>query len=216
MRARLILAGLCLVGTAVAQHEHHGHSGMTLDASGMVMSQNPDRLPAGCDAVAGEIRFEVEGGAEFAQARPGNMFGYSQHHFEAAPCSRITVTFHNRDAVRHHWMVHGLPRTLHPGGMFHLEAAGGASQTGTFIAPAENATYLVHCDVAQHMEKGMKGQLVVGAGGDALWAVPGNSAPFLRADYLPWWAAWVMVAALLAAFVAARAWLRRWPGPNRS
>ena len=53
-------------------------------------------------------------------------------------------------------MVHGLPRYLYPGGMFHLEANGGDSQTGTFIVPSDARTYLVHCDLPQHMEKGMK------------------------------------------------------------
>lgn len=197
----LICAVACQL--AVAQ-DHSHHAGMQMGASGMVMNENHDRLPRGCPQVSVDVAFEVEAGVEHATNHPGQAFGYSHHRFQAAPCSRITVTFSNRDEVRHQWMVHGLPRYLYPGGMFHLEAAGGATQKGTFIVPGDNATYLVHCDVAQHMEKGMKAELVVGSGGRGLWAVPGFSAAFNRADYLaaswPLWAA----AAALAGFVLAR------------
>ena len=82
-------------------------------------------------------------------------------------------------------MIHGLPRYLYPGGMFHLEAAGGHSQTGTFIVPGDDKTYLVHCDMAQHMEKGMKAQLKVGKGSGNLWAIPGVSSGFIQDSYLP-------------------------------
>jgi len=69
--------------------------------------------------------------------------------------------------------------------MFHIEANGGQSKTGTFIVPAENKSYLIHCDMAQHMEKGMRGQLIVGSGSGDLWGVNGVSDQFLRAAYLP-------------------------------
>ena len=61
-------------------------------------------------------------------------------------------------------MVHGLPKYLYPAGMFHVEASGGRTRTGTFIVPGEDRNFLIHCDIAQHMEKGMRGQLVVGKG----------------------------------------------------
>jgi hypothetical protein len=108
-----------------------------------------------------------------------------QHEYQVEPCSRITVTFVNEDEVRHQWMIHGLPRYLYPGGMFHLEAAGGHSQTGTFIVPSDNETYLVHCDMSQHMEKGMKAQLKVGKGSGDLWAIPGVSKGFIQDIYIP-------------------------------
>jgi hypothetical protein len=108
-----------------------------------------------------------------------------QHEYQVEPCSRITVTFVNEDEVRHQWMIHGLPRYLYPGGMFHLEAAGGHSQTGTFIVPSDNKTYLVHCDMSQHMEKGMKAQLKVGKGSGDLWAIPGVSKGFIQDIYIP-------------------------------
>ncbi len=103
----------------------------------------------------------------------------------------MNVTFINEDEVRHQWMVHGLPKYLYPAGMFHIEASGGTSQSGTFIVPAEARTYLIHCDMAQHMEKGMRGQLVVGAGSGDLWGVPQVSDAFLRSDYWPQkWILW--------------------------
>jgi len=63
--------------------------------------------------------------------------------------------------------------------------------------PSDDKTYLVHCDIAQHMEKGMKAELVVGRGSGDLWAVPGVSAPFNRASYGPRHA-WRLVLVALA------------------
>jgi hypothetical protein len=120
------------------------------------------------------------------------------------------VTFINTDTVRHQWMVHGLPRYLYPQGMFHLEAAGGARQTGTFIVPADDQTYLVHCDVTQHMEKGMKGQLKVGRGSGDLWAVPGVSNAFNTTSYLPIYARLLFALAAIAGIIGTW-WLLKSP-----
>jgi hypothetical protein len=79
--------------------------------------------------------------------------------------------------------VHGLPRYLYPLGMFHLEAAGGAQKTGTFIVPSDDRTFLVHCDLAQHMEMGMKAQLVVGRGSQDFPSVPGVTAHYRPDGY---------------------------------
>jgi len=158
---------------------------MVMTDAGMVMNANSDRLPRGCEAISRDYVFNVEAGMEYAADAPGAIFGMSDHELRVEPCSRLTVTFTNRDAIRHQWMVHGLPKYLYPGGMFHIEANGGASMTGTFIVPGDDRTYLLHCDMAQHMEKGMKGQLLVGAGSGDLWSVKGVSAPFLRDSYLP-------------------------------
>lgn len=167
-----------------AHGSHDGHD-MTFDATGMVMNSNTDQLPRGCLEIGPDREFTVYAGVEHAAEHPGTIFGMNQHEWQVEPCSRVTVTFINEDAVRHQWMVHGLPRYLYPQGMFHLEAAGGARQTGTFIVPSDDRTYLVHCDMAQHMEKGMKGQLKVGDGDGDLWAVPGVSAEFYADSYLP-------------------------------
>ena len=176
---------------------------MTFDATGMVMNSNADELPKGCTEMGPDHEFTVYAGIEYAADHSGTIFGMSQHEWQVEPCSRVTVTFVNEDQVRHQWMVHGLPRYLYPQGMFHIEAAGGARQTGTFIVPSGHRTYLVHCDMAQHMEKGMKGQLKVGAGSGDLWAIPGVSAGFYSDSYLAsgsW--RWIALALLVGAAVA--------------
>jgi plastocyanin len=158
---------------------------MTLSQSGMVMNANTDTLPRDCKEIRSDYEFEVLAGTEFAKQFPGSIFAYDRNEFKVEPCSRIRVTFVNRDETRHQWMVHGLPRYLYPGGMFHLEVAGGATVSGSFIVPGDQKTYLVHCDISQHMEKGMKAQLKVGRGSGDLWAVPGVSEGLNRASYLP-------------------------------
>lgn len=171
-----------------AQHDAHDHNDMQVSPTGIVMNQNLDQLPRGCTALSRDHEFTVHAGRQYAFDEPGIIFGMDLHEIAVEPCSRVTVTFINEDAVRHQWMVHGLPRYLYPGGMFHIEAMGGQQQSGTFIVPAEQRNYLVHCDMAQHMEKGMRAQLRVGRGSGTLWAVPGLSDAFQRADYLPRWA----------------------------
>ena len=166
-----------------SQMDHSGHGGhagheMSFDAQGMVMNTNSDRLPPGCSVVSRDYDFEVRAGTAYAEAFPGDVFGMSQHEFRVEPCSRVTFTFINEDAIRHQFMIHNLPRNLYPQGMFHLEAAGGATKTGALIVPSGDKTYLVHCDIAQHMEQGMKGQLVAGGGSGDLSSIPGVSARF--------------------------------------
>lgn len=187
----------------------HGYHHMRADPDVMVMNENLDRLPRDCAEVSSDVAFEIRAGDEYAGDYPGAMFSYDQHDLHAPGCSRITVTFHNEDDVRHQWMVHGLPRYLYPGGMFHIEANGKTTATGTFIVPSDDRTYLVHCDLAQHMEKGMKAQLVVGRGSGDLWAVPGVSANFRPEKYMsPGTGMWV-VAALAAGLIAAKFIARR-------
>jgi hypothetical protein len=101
------------------------------------------------------------------------------------PCARLTVTFINEDHIRHQWMMHGLPKFIYDKGMFHLEMTGPAKITGTLILPNEDKTYLVHCDIAQHMEKGMKGQLVVGKGSTPFPSIPGITDLAIADDYGP-------------------------------
>lgn len=164
--------------------DHSGHAGheMEFDAGGMVMNTNRDRLPPGCPEIRRDYQFSVRAGTAYAAPFSGNTFGMSQHEFDVEPCSRVTFTFINEDAVRHQFMIHKLPRDMYPQGMFHIEAAGGATKVGTLIVPSANRTYLVHCDIAQHMEQGMKGELRVGRGDGDLSSIPGVSARF-RIDY---------------------------------
>lgn len=195
-----------------AGHDHHR---MTTDASGSVMNQNLDRLPRDCTAISGDHAFTVHAGREYAAGRPGMIYGMSRHELRVPLCSRIEVTFVNDDDVRHQWMVHGLPKYLYPAGMFHIEVEGGHRKTGTFIVPGDDQTYLVHCDLAQHMEKGMRGQLVVGRGSGDLWGVAGISEDFFRADYLPHMA-WLLAAlAALAGIVVAWRLCRPGAQPGR-
>ena len=180
----VLLVALCGLASAQEHDRHAGHL-MQQDDSGMVMNANDSILPRDCQEISRDYAFEVQAGTEFAEGVPGTVFGYSQNEFAVEPCSRITVTLVNRDEVRHQWMLHGLPRYLYAGGMFHIEAAGGSSKTGTFIIPSDTTTYLVHCDIAQHMEKGMKAQLKAGRGSGNLSSVPGVSGDPVRAAYLP-------------------------------
>jgi len=160
-------------------HQQHGHHNMTLDELGMVMNGNDSELPKDCWAINKSYNLEVKAGTKFSKDFPGTIFGYDQHEIKVEPCSKITITFINEDEVRHQWMVHGLPKYIYDKGMFHLEAAGGAKKTGTFIVPSDNRTYLIHCDISQHMEKGMKAQLVVGKGNGDLPSIPGISGSWL-------------------------------------
>ena len=149
---------------------------MTLDSEGMVMNENRDNLPGDCPEISADVKIEVSAGRKYSEPYPGTTFGFSQHQWNVKPCSRITVTFTNDDNVRHQWMVHDLPAYLYSQSMFHLEASGGREKTGTFIVPSDHKTYLVHCDMAAHMEKGMKAQLVVGGGSGNLPGIPGITA----------------------------------------
>ena len=126
-------------------HQSHGlqHS-MSEDHGSMVMSSNHNNLPLGCERISGEENIIVSAGQRYAKDIPGTIYGMNQHEWDVDPCTRVTVTFINEDDVRHQWMVHGLPKYLYPAGMFHIEAMGGKTTTGTFIVPSENRNYLVH------------------------------------------------------------------------
>jgi plastocyanin len=191
------------------QSSGHAHHASERQVGGMVMNENRDNLPRDCEAIAGDVAFTVEAGTPFAADIPGAMFGYDQAELRVPPCSRVTVTLENRDEVRHQWMLHGLPRYLYPGGMFHIEANGGTAVSGTFIVPSDDRTYMVHCDLAQHMDKGMKAQLVVGKGNGDLWSVPGISADLEPDAYLAEGAAMWVAAAAVVGWLAARLIVRR-------
>lgn len=178
-----ILAGF-RAGAAPMPTMNHGR--MLMDMSGkMVMGQNTDRLPPGCRRISEEVKITVKAGHKYARPFPGTIFGYSGHEWRVKPCAKVTVTLVNEDQVRHQWMLHDLPAEVYPRGMFHLEVTGPGEVTGTFIAPSGNRTYLVHCDIPQHTEKGMKAQLVVGKGSGVLPGIPGISEPAVRYEVPP-------------------------------
>lgn len=167
------------------KHEHHklmkerhsSHMNMNMDMKGMVMNENKDKIPKDCTEISEDVTIEVNAGVKYAKPFPGTVFGFNEHQWHVKPCARITVEFTNDDDIRHQWMIHGLPTYLYPKGMFHIEVNGPGKRTGTFIVPSSHFTYLVHCDIAQHTEKGMKAQLKVGNGRGDLPSIPGISAP---------------------------------------
>ena len=173
------------------------------------MNENRDTLPRGCTEISREQSFTIHAGREYADQLHGTMFGMSEHEVRVEPCSRVEITFVNEDNIRHQWMVHGLPKYLYPAGMFHIEAAGAQTLKGVFIVPPEDKTYLIHCDMAQHMEKGMRGQLVVGKGSGDLWSVPGISDDYYRFPYLGERSMYVAVFLALAGFLATFWLIRR-------
>ncbi|MEI6354275.1 MAG: copper oxidase [Methylococcus sp.] len=163
---------------------HGGGHLMDMDG-GMVMGMNKDTLPPGCARISEDASITVRAGHKYTKDFPGTMFGLDQHEWRVKPCTRLTVTFINEDHIRHQWMMHGLPKFIYDKGMFHLEMTGPAKITGTLILPAEDKTYLVHCDIAQHMEKGMKGQLIVGNGSTPFPSIPGLTDFAIPDDYGP-------------------------------
>lgn len=161
----------------------HGDGHLMEMSGGMVMGQNADKLPGGCDSISETKEITVHAGHKYAEKFPGRMYAFDTQEFNFKPCTKLTVHFVNEDKVRHQWMMHGLPKYLYAKGMFHLEVTGPAMITGTLILPPGDKTYLVHCDIAQHMEKGMKAQLKVGAGDGDLPSIPGVTAPANPDDY---------------------------------
>jgi hypothetical protein len=161
----------------------HGDGHLMDMSGGMVMGHNTDTLPGGCDEIAATKEITVHAGHKYAEKFPGRMFAFDQQEYHFEPCTKLTINFINDDEIRHQWMMHGLPKYIYPKGMFHLELTGPGKISGTLILPAADKTYLVHCDIAQHMEKGMKGQLKVGKGSGNLPSIPGISAYVIQDDY---------------------------------
>lgn len=165
------------------QMMEHGDGHLMDMDGGMVMGQNTDTLPGGCEKIAATKEITVRAGHKYSEKFPGTMFAFDQQEFHFEPCTKLTVHFINEDEIRHQWMMHGLPKYLYPKGMFHLEVSGPGKVSGTLILPPGDKTYLVHCDIAQHMEKGMKAQLKVGKGGEDLPSIPGVTSSIFPDDY---------------------------------
>ncbi len=192
MRSLILTVSLWILAASASAVEIQDHNnlmdhggGHLMDmGGGMVMGQNTDRIPDGCSGIAATKEITVHGGHKYAKNFPGRMFAFDVQEYQFEPCTKLTVTFVNEDKVRHQWMMHGLPKYLYPKGMFHLEVTGPGKITGTLILPPGEKTYLVHCDLAQHMEKGMKGQLKTGKGTGDLPSIPGVT-PYVFQDYYP-------------------------------
>lgn len=171
-------------------HHHHVDDGHIMDHEGtMIMGQNLDKLPSGCKSISEEVEITVRAGRKYAARFPGTVFAFDQQQWHVKPCSKVTFHFINEDNIRHQFMMHGLPRYLYQYGMFHLEVTGPKTVSGTLIVPGSDDTLLAHCDIAQHMEKGMKAQLVIGKGGQDIPSIPGlthyNISDVYEAEDLP-------------------------------
>jgi len=182
---------LTLSSSAFAEKEFMNHTrlmdhgdGHFMDMDGgMIMGQNTDVLPGGCDKIAATEEITVHAGHKYAEKFPGRMYAFDIQEYQFKPCTKLTVNFINDDSIRHQWMMHGLPRYLYPKGMFHMELTGPGKISGTLIFPPNDKTYLVHCDISQHMEKGMKAQLKIGKGSGDLPSIPGVTANVIQDDY---------------------------------
>jgi hypothetical protein len=183
-----LAAGLWLLGVfglpAHAAGMMHHHGGMMMDETGMIMNANPDRLPRDCPQISETVELTIRAGHEHAKKFPGRMFAYDQQEWNVKPCAKINITFINDDHVRHQMMIHGLPGYLYPEGMLHLELFGHGQLKASMIVPSRKKTYLVHCELPQHQEKGMKAQLKVDGGDGDLPSIPGLTDP-VRADLYP-------------------------------
>ncbi|MBS0498183.1 MAG: copper oxidase [Proteobacteria bacterium] len=155
-------------------HHHHMDHDHIMDHEGtMIMGQNLDKLPSSCKSISEEVEITVRAGRKYAARFPGTAFAFDQQQWHVKPCSKVTWHFVNEDNIRHQFMMHGLPKYLYKYGMFHLEVTGPKTVTGTIIVPGSDDTFLVHCDISHHMEKGMKAQLVVGKGAENIPSIPG-------------------------------------------
>jgi hypothetical protein len=156
---------------------------------GMVMNENTDELPPGCDRINGWENITIRAGLHQAEQFPGTVFTYDDRSYRFDPCTKVSVTFVNNDSVRHQWMVHGLPMDVYDMGMFSIGVTGPGQDTGTFILPNETETLLVHCGLPQHEQKGMKAQLKIGGGDGNIGNIPRITGSYDRYRYpreSPW------------------------------
>ena len=163
------------------------HDRMVMNDQGMVMNANPDNLPRDCKKISEDLDITIHAGHQHAKKFYGKMFAFDQQQWDVQPCARINITFINDDDIRHQLMIHGLPGYLYPGGMFHLELYGKGELKASLIMPRKKKTYLVHCELPQHMEKGMKAQLKVDGGDADLPSIPGLTDPVRVDSYTADW-----------------------------
>lgn len=154
---------------------------MQMDEKGMVMNSNENNLPKDCSQISETVDLTIRAGHQYAAKFNGKMFSFDAQQWDVKPCAKINITFINDDQIRHQLMIHGLPGYLYPDGMLHLELYGQGQLQASLIVPSLKKTYLVHCELAQHAEKGMKAQLKVGGGDVDLPSISGISSP-IKAD----------------------------------
>ncbi len=194
--------------------DHSMHHNMQMDNDGMVMNANPDQLPPGCIEISENVDITVKAGRKYASRMNGIMFAYDQGEWKVKPCSRINVTLINDDNIRHQFMVHELPPSIYPpAGMFNIEVTGPGRRSASFIVPNLDKTYLVHCDVAQHTENGMKAQLIVGEGSEEeLSSIPGVTLPNWTDSYAVQWTSMSYTIAAISALASILLGIAIWFG----
>ncbi len=196
----LIFSSLFMLSPVYAAMDH---SRMIMDEKGMVMNANPDKLPSDCPKISENVDLTIRAGHKHALKFTGKMYAFDQQEWNVKPCAKINITFINDDQIRHQVMVHDLPGYLYPEGMVHLELYGEGQLQASFIVPSRKKTYLVHCELTQHAEKGMKAQLKVDGGDGDLPSIPGISAPVNADSYMVDWtsATWAaLVSCVLIGF----------------
>lgn len=171
------------------------HDRMYMDEKSMIMNANENNLPKDCPKISENVNLTIRAGHKHATKFFGKMFAFDQQEWNVKPCAKINITFINDDQVRHQLMIHGLPGYLYPHGMFHLELYGQGQLTASLIVPSMKKTYLVHCEIPQHMEKGMKAQLKVDGGDVDIPSIPGISAAVRQDSYSVRWmgATWIIL-----------------------
>jgi len=197
---KALIIGLLLL-SVIESASAMNHGGMVMDEKGMIMNANSDNLPRDCPKISENVDITIRAGQKHALKFTGKMFAFDQQEWNVKPCAKINITFINDDQIRHQLMIHGLPGYLYPEGMFHLELYGEGQLQASLIMPSQKKTYLVHCELPQHMEKGMKAQLKVDGGNGDLPSIPGISAP-VKADVYPVDWARLTVAILLLCVLA--------------
>lgn len=184
LKTLLLLSSLFMLSPA---HAAMNHSRMMMDEKGMIMNANPDKLPSDCPKISENVNITIRAGHKHALKFTGKMYAFDQQEWNVKPCAKINITFINDDQIRHQIMVHGLPGYLYPDGMLHLELYGEGQLQASFIIPSQKKTYLVHCELPQHAEKGMKAQLKVDGGDGDLPSIPNISAPINADSYSVEW-----------------------------
>lgn len=201
LKILLLLSSLFMLDPVYAAMDH---SRMLMTDKAMIMNANPDRLPQDCPKISENVDITIRAGHKHALKFTGKMYAFDQQEWHVKPCAKINITFINDDQIRHQVMIHGLPGYLYPDGMLHLELYGEGQLQASFIIPSRKKTYLVHCELPQHAEKGMKAQLKVDGGDGDLPSIPGISAPINADSYTVDWtpATWAVLAScVLLGFV---------------
>ena len=85
----LLMSAASLAGQSNVDHNpllmDHGYGHLMDMDGGMVMGENKDRLPAGCEKISEEKLFTVRAGRQYAKKYPGTIFGFDQHEWWVKP-----------------------------------------------------------------------------------------------------------------------------------